>query len=35
MTGPKALVDTDVLSAIMTRQPAALNHARDYLTKHP
>ena len=34
MIGPKTLVDTDILSAIMKRQAVALNHARNYLTTY-
>jgi tRNA(fMet)-specific endonuclease VapC len=30
-----ALLDTDILSAIMRRQPQAVVHARHYLTEHP
>lgn len=30
-----ALLDTDILSAIMRRQPQAVMHARQYLTEHP
>jgi tRNA(fMet)-specific endonuclease VapC len=34
MTGPKTLVDTDILSAIIKRHPNALNQARNYLATH-
>ncbi|MCH8044298.1 MAG: type II toxin-antitoxin system VapC family toxin [Planctomycetes bacterium] len=31
---PKTLLDTDVLSGLMRKTPAALNRARSYLTDH-
>ena len=34
MTSSPALLDTDILSAIMRQQPTALAHARRYLTSH-
>jgi tRNA(fMet)-specific endonuclease VapC len=32
---PKTLLDTDVLSGLMRKMPAALNRARIYLADHP
>ncbi len=32
---PLSLLDTDILSAIMRREAAAVTQARDYLSVHP
>jgi tRNA(fMet)-specific endonuclease VapC len=34
MTPTKVLLDTDILSAIMRREPIAVNRARQYLAEH-
>jgi tRNA(fMet)-specific endonuclease VapC len=34
MTSPQTLLDTDILSAIMRREPVAIAHARRYLAEH-
>lgn len=35
MTPPQALLDTDILSAVMRRERMAVAQSRDYLTVHP
>lgn len=35
MTPQRAILDTDILSAIMRREPAVLAQARSYLSLHP
>lgn len=35
MTRTQALLDTDILSALMRREEVALEYARDYLAFHP
>lgn len=35
MTSAQVLLDTDILSAIMRREPAAIVNAQQYLVAHP
>ena len=34
MTSPQVLLDTDILSAVMRREPVAISHAQRYLAAH-